>query len=208
MNTKIYTDISLPNHYEIETKYDVYITWSSSNVDVINPTSGQVNRTLKDQSCTLTANILYKSLTDNINFYLTIPANVYSDSSNGFPQKNAVEIKVSYMELGDNLKIKIKVANNSKQSDNIYGIKSMTFSIYYQGYHYLVKNLKYTNENTKQFTLEPGKCIEIVLPVISKNFLLTNYLIDTSYYCKISSLSYYNLIENITHVLYKQKYLI
>lgn len=180
-NTNIYTDISLPNHYEIESKYDVYITWGSSNYNIINPTSGQVNRTLQNQNCTLTANIFYKDSTDYMNFYLTIPANIYSDSSNGFPQKDTVEIKISYMELTDNLKIKIKIANNSKLSESIYGIDSMTFSIYCQGYLYLVKNLQYTNKNTRQFILNPGKCIEIELPELSKNSLTTKYLINSTY---------------------------
>ncbi len=199
-NTKIYTDISLPNYYSVESKYDVYITWQSSDSKTINPTSGKVNRTLFNQDCTLTANILYKSNKDSIEFYLTIPANTYTDNTNGFPKKQLVEAKISYMEISQNLKIKLKIANNSKSSEVMYGITNMTFSIKYQGYKFLVKNLVYNNANPKQFILNPNCCIEIELPTISSSSLYTNYLIDSTYTCTISSLSYYNSRGSLTQV--------
>lgn len=200
-NTTIYTDITLPTYYLIEDKYNVYISWESSNNSIINPISGNINRTLSLQTCTLTATLLYKELTDSKSFELSIPANIYEDTTNTFPKKDSVEIKVSYMSINDTLKLKIKLANNNN-SKIIYGVKSITFSIRYSGYKYLVKGITYTNTSTKQFSLQSGKCIEIEMPEISKNSLLTDYLIDTSYYCEISSLSYYNYNGSVTHVFY------
>ena len=201
-NTNIYTNISLPTYYLIEEKYDTYISWESSNNNIINATSGFVNRTLSNQTCTLTATILHKDFEDQISFSLSVPANVYQDSTNSFPKKRELEIKISYIAISSNLKIKIKLANNSKNSEIVYGINSVTFSIYYYSHRYLVKDVKYTNTNKKQFTLESGKCVEIEIPALSKNGLYTNYLLNTNYYCEISDLIYYNYTGGLTHVLY------
>ena len=204
-NTKIYTDISLPTYYNIKNKYNAYISWTSSNNNIINATSGRINRTLTDQTCQLTAQVRYKDLYDSINLYLQIPANIYRDDTNGFPLKDSVEIKPCYISINKNVvKIKIKLANN--MSGEIHGINDMTYSIWYNDPYKTVfaSNLKYTNSNKNQFTLSKGNCIEIELPDLDLSVLNKKYLKDVKYYISISDFAYYNSQGTLSYIFFSK----
>ena len=199
--TNIYTDISLPSHYEIESKYNVYIVWNSSDNNVINKTSGKVTRTLSNQVCTLMATLTYKTITDSIDFQLVVPANIYEDTTNGFSLSKLLEIKPSYLAIKDDLQIKIKLVNNTKDDSIIItGIKSMTISIYNNKGQYLFKNFTYNSNNKEQYKLTNGKCIELPLPAISINSLSMKYLTSGKYYCEYKDLKLYTTNNRIITV--------
>lgn len=176
--TNVYDNMHLVQYVEVEGN-KVYIDWGSSNNNLINATSGKINRDLDTHSCTLTATLTYKDITDTLSFIYSLPAKKYENKYPSFSSSGSeIQISVAYLayDNADNLTVKLYVYNNLSSKNTLYGINNVKFSIATSKIivnytNYLLKDNTYTNNSQRQFTCDYGNYVTITLPVIPKNKL-------------------------------------
>lgn len=174
----VYNDMYLVGYVEIEGN-KVYVDWNSSNSNLINATTGKVNRDLNEHSCTLSAMLIYNDITDTLNFIYSLPAKKYENLYPTFSSSgSAIQFSVAYLAYDDfnNLTVKLHIYNNLANKKTLYGINNLTFSIatskiIVNDSNYLLQNMTYTNNSKKQFTCKYGNYVTITLPVIAYNKL-------------------------------------